>query len=119
MAEKSTTPRTPRKPIAEMDLDEMRALLVKQAGTARDRGIEYRKKMRRNKMTRFSIYIPDKVVPEVRQMVEDFLKQRRLAAAGSLAPVTVEVDATATADDAIPDARVQSSTALTVTKDGP
>jgi uncharacterized protein YfaT (DUF1175 family) len=75
---------TRRPPIDQMTSEQMRAYLVEQADAARTRGLEYRKKQRKQGLVRFSCFIPETLKDEVGKAVRDVLARHRVAGSVSV-----------------------------------
>lgn len=73
---------TRRPPIDEMTPEQMRSYLVEQADAARTRGLDYRKKQRKQGLVRFSCFIPEALKDEVGRAVRDVLARHRSAGSG-------------------------------------
>ncbi len=68
-----------RSPIDQMTPEQMRSYLVDQADAARTRGLDYRKKQRKQGLVRFSCFIPEALKDEVGKAVRDVLARHRVA----------------------------------------
>lgn len=68
-----------RPPIDQMTPEQMRSYLLEQAEAARTRGLDYRKKQRKQGLVRFSCFIPEALKDEVGRAVRDVLNRHRPA----------------------------------------
>lgn len=73
-----------RPPIDQMTPEQMRSYLLEQAEAARTRGLDYRKKQRKQGLVRFSCFIPESLKDEVGRAVRDVLARHRSAGSASI-----------------------------------
>ena len=65
----------PRKPIADMTVEEMRERLTDQSRAATKRGVDYRRKQQKAGKIRFSCFVPKTLRGEVEQAVRQVLER--------------------------------------------